>query len=359
VSHARKCSINCGIVAPMKTVDYIIVGQGIAGSCLAYFLLQQNQSVLVVDDGHKTAATSIAAGLMDYISGKRFAVSWQAQTLIPFAQAFYKQLETEWNASFYIEQPSTRFFSNPTEEHYWQKKITQDYYKPFYDKPFTVSPIKELTGKNGVTIKGTSAIKPPIFLARMRQFLREQDALMETSFDVNQCQIEPTIDWQGIRAKKLIFASGHHITKLPWTQQLPYRISKGETLSITCKNLQSIIANKGKWLVPMGTNKFKFGATYEWDDLAPKPTALGYNELTTFLKEWLTCDYQVDAVNGGVRCAVTDLRPLCGNLTHNIGVFSGMGSKGIMMAPYYAHQMAHFLCNGTELDTEVSMERFK
>ena len=47
-------------------IDYIIVGQGLAGTLLAYFLEQSGKSVVFVDNGYKTAATKVAAGIFNH-----------------------------------------------------------------------------------------------------------------------------------------------------------------------------------------------------------------------------------------------------------------------------------------------------
>ena len=54
----------------MRT-DFLIVGQGVAGSLLAWFLLHAGKSVVVVDDGHKHAASITSLGLINPVIGVR------------------------------------------------------------------------------------------------------------------------------------------------------------------------------------------------------------------------------------------------------------------------------------------------
>ncbi len=65
-------------------VDFIIVGAGLSGSTLAYTLLKEGKSVLVIDNNLKSAASMVAAGLYNPIVFKRIVKSWQADILIPF-----------------------------------------------------------------------------------------------------------------------------------------------------------------------------------------------------------------------------------------------------------------------------------
>jgi hypothetical protein len=41
-----------------------------------------------------------------------------------------------------------------------------------------------------------------------------------------------------------------------------------------------------------------------------------------------------------------------------LGVFNGLGSKGVSLAPYFAEQFVDFLVNKKELDPEVNINRF-
>lgn len=345
----------------MKEVDTLIIGQGIAGSCLAYFLMKRGQRVMVIDDGHRSSATKIAAGMMDYISGQRFTLSWQSKTLIPFAKMFYQSLETLLNTSFFMEAPSFRYFSTENEQLNWRQKFTQAAFKHYYGPLFKTSPVDGvICDHHGVVIKDTSVLKTAPFLLSFRDYLYKQDSLIEDSFHFNVCEVTSSvIKWNDLSAKRLIFSTGHHVASLPWTRAYPFKMAKGETLTLTSPTLPAHIFNKGKWLVPLGDTRFRFGASYEWADLIPAPTKQGYHFLNNFLATWLLHDYSIEALHSGVRCTVSDLRPLCGFFTPNIGIFSGMGSKGVMLAPYYAERFSEMICDGAPLNKEVSIERFR
>ena len=56
-------------------VDFLIIGQGLAGSLLARELRRCEKSVLIVDDGWKSAASQVAAGLMTPLTGRRFSLT--------------------------------------------------------------------------------------------------------------------------------------------------------------------------------------------------------------------------------------------------------------------------------------------
>ena len=62
----------------MDTLDYIIVGQGIAGSCLAFELLERGAKIEIFDESWRDAACLVAAGVINPITGKRLVKSWRS-----------------------------------------------------------------------------------------------------------------------------------------------------------------------------------------------------------------------------------------------------------------------------------------
>ena len=47
------------------TYDYLIVGQGLAGSCMALQLLKRGKKILVIDQPHTNSSSMVAAGMFN------------------------------------------------------------------------------------------------------------------------------------------------------------------------------------------------------------------------------------------------------------------------------------------------------
>ena len=63
----------------------------------------------------------------------------------------------------------------------------------------------------------------------------------------------------------------------------------------------------------------------------------------------------------GIRPTVIDRRPLLGKHPEfdNILIFNGLGTKGVMLAPYFAQHLVDFIeGNILELEGEVNINRF-
>ena len=65
-------------------VDYLIVGQGIAGTVLSYTLLEKGKTALVIDKNQAQTSSKVATGICNPITGRRWAKTWQGDKLFPF-----------------------------------------------------------------------------------------------------------------------------------------------------------------------------------------------------------------------------------------------------------------------------------
>src|ERR1700760_1611619 len=112
--------------------EFIIIGQGLAGTALAWALLRRGRSVLVVDN-ERGGASRLAAGLITPVTGKRLAKSWRWNELYPAAFAFYRAIEAETGATFFYQRPALRLFANEVERDEYGRRegnILRDLVRP-------------------------------------------------------------------------------------------------------------------------------------------------------------------------------------------------------------------------------------
>lgn len=102
--------------------DFAIVGQGLAGTTLAWSLLRRGRSVVVLDAGRDGTSSRIAAGLLTPVTGKRLAVSWRWDELYPAAVAFYRSVEAETGCSFFHQRSALRLFADEAERNEYRKR---------------------------------------------------------------------------------------------------------------------------------------------------------------------------------------------------------------------------------------------
>jgi len=78
---------------PTTTFDYLIIGQGLAGSILAHTLITQGCRVMVIDQHHKGASSKVAAGIINPITGPRLTNGSDFKDHFLTAKAYYAKLE--------------------------------------------------------------------------------------------------------------------------------------------------------------------------------------------------------------------------------------------------------------------------
>jgi glycine/D-amino acid oxidase-like deaminating enzyme len=203
------------------------------------------------------------------------------------------------------------------------------------------------------------------FLGASRSYFSAQNILLEERFDYDGLKISGIAHYRNYEAKKIIFCEGFRNSENPWFSNLPFKLTKGEVLTVRLTGGNSIpadtVINKGVFILPLNDGSYKVGSTYEWNELNEEITEKGKQELITKLKKILKVDFEIINHEAGIRPTVNDRRPILGlhRLYPELAVFNGMGTKGVMLAPYFANEMVSFLENKKELNPEVSIERFK
>ena len=164
--------------------DHIIVGQGLAGSCLAMQLLGQRKKILVIDQVQEHTATRIAAGLFNPITGRNMIKTWMADMLYPYLHNFYKACELRTSQSFFYPMPLYRPFVSIEEQNEWMGKSSDDSYSAYVDVIHT-SPIDQQVVKNefgGLMLKQCGYLDTIRFMNAVRQYIKGTATLLEDSF---------------------------------------------------------------------------------------------------------------------------------------------------------------------------------
>jgi glycine/D-amino acid oxidase-like deaminating enzyme len=115
------------------------------------------------------------------------------------------------------------------------------------------------------------------------------------------------------------------------------------------------------FVLPIGEHRFKVGSTYDWKDLSENTSVAGKKLILERLNNLITTDFRVLNHQAGIRPTVIDRRPILGRHPEfsNIFVFNGLGTKGVMVAPYFAKQMLHCISKPNfSINPEVDVQRF-
>lgn len=342
---------------------HLIIGQGLAGSLLADALLRRGQAVEVVADARPTSSGA-AAGLFNPVTGRKPQLTWLADALFPYLHRFYPDLEARLGAAFFHPMPLYRPFGSPEERDFGLALAAQperrEFLQPAPDDDAYAETVRNEFG--GLRTLGAGWVDVPELLAAFRRDFERRGIFRQETFSHGDLNIKPRgVEWAGQPYTTALFCEGVYGAENPFFNWLPFNPVKGESLTLRLAGpAPPGIVNRGAWLIPKPDGTARVGATYVWQPLDWEPTAEGREFLLQKLNVWLKTPYEVTGQHAGVRPAVQGRRPLLGRHPEfpQLGLFNGLGSKGVSLAPFFAQQFADFLVDGKELHGAVNINRF-
>lgn len=346
-----------------KTVDFIIVGLGLAGIAFAEELKRQEKSFVVFEDVSQTSSL-VAGGMYNPVILKRFTPVWNAKEQLEIAIPFYKSLENKLSQSFDEVFSIYRTFKSIEEQNNWfvacDKPALQEFMHPELVSVGTdriVAPFK--AGR----LKHTGRIKVKELVNAYRDDLKQNGSLIEETFRHDSIITwETHIDYKNFRADKIVFCEGNGVEKNRFFNKLPLKPTKGELLTIYAPDLKlNDVVKSAIFILPLGEDHYKVGATFNWSDTTNLPTEAGRKELEDKLKTVIKCNYEVRGHEAGIRPTTGDRRPLLGTHkdNHRLAILNGLGTRGVMIAPLMAMKLYQYLEHDIPLDKEIDIRRFK
>ena len=343
-------------------VDYIIVGCGLAGIAFCEQLRQNNKSFVVFDNSSQHSST-VAAGLYNPVILKRFTEVWKAQEQLDIALPYYKILESLLSKKLDYKSSIYRRFSSIEEQNEWFSAADKPALEPYLSTKIVKNTNVSIDAPFGFgEVLHTGRIDTNVLIDSYRLFLEDNNRLYKELFKYEDLIIDrQEIKYNTISASHIVFSEGFGILKNPYFKNLPLSGTKGEILTIKAPDLKlDYILKSSAFLVPLGEDLYSVGATYNWDDKTNSITIAAKEELVNKLKKFMTCNFEVVNQVAGIRPTVKDRRPLVGshNNYNNVFVLNGLGTRGVMIAPYVAQQLFNHIEKDETLEPEINISRF-
>ncbi len=349
-------------------MDAIIVGNGLAGSLLADALEACGASCAIIDDRNPATASRVAPGIVNPLAGKRMHPSWRVEAQLPAARTTYRRLEARFGVPLFSEMPIVRILRNAFECETFARRLQDPRARPYIGTPNPpgLAP-GVLDDPNGsFTAHGSGRLHIDRLQAGIESRLAGRNRFLHDRFDPSRLQRSPgSVRYHTWAAPVLVFCEGWRGRENSFFRHLPFKPAKGEMLTLESDQplpptLKNTIINCGKWLLPVGENRFRAGATYGWDRLDHSSTPQGRTAILEALAACLAIPFRVVGQDAGVRPAIADYRPAIGRHPRfpELAICNGFGSKGALVAPWVTAQLAAYLCNETPVDPEIDVRRF-
>ena len=350
-------------ICHMQT-DFIIVGQGIAGSLLYYSLTKKGASCILIDEAKPNSASRIAAGLINPVTGRRFVKSWMIDELNPVFKNLYGEIEKEFNIQCLHETALTWHLPAPDIVEAFHKRMGNE--TDFLEE----SPTEEERAHfnfpyNAGTISPCYIVNVQLVMDAIRARADESGNLIAEKFDNKQLQVDNNqVRYKTCLANNIIFCEGSGAASNPWFANLPYSLNKGEALIISINGLpRNRIYKFKQTLVPLpGEDKlWWYGSNYIWQFKDDQPTQSYREAAEQELRNWLKLPFTIEDHKAAIRYATVERRPFVGLHPSypSIGIFNGWGTKGCSLVPYFSEQFANHLMNPQiPIHQEADVRRF-
>jgi len=343
-------------------VDYIVVGLGLAGLAFVEELIGAKKTFMVFEDDSQTSSL-VAGGVYNPVILKRFTPVWNAQEQLKVARPFYKSIEEKLNIIIDEKFVIKKAFKSIEDQNNWFEACDNpkliDYLNPKLDAQTYRGVIADFSFGN---VNKAGRIDTKKLVESYRNYLENSQLIRFENFEHQQLNLDKKlIKYKDIKASRIVFCEGFGIKENPYFKDLPLNEAKGELLTIHAPELNiDFLLKSTLFVLPLGDNLYKVGATFNWTDKTSDPSKEGKAELVEKLKKVINVPYTIVSQSAGIRPTVAGRRPLVGLHSKHpqLAVLNGLGTRGVMIAPTVAKNLFNHLEKGEALDSEIDIKRF-
>ena len=344
-------------------LDYIIVGLGLAGLAFAEQLIKANKSFVVFEDSSQTSSL-VAGGVYNPVILKRFTPVWNAKEQLQIALPFYEDLEHKFQTTFDYKFQTKKVFKSIEDQNNWFAALDNLKLIDFLDTDLDHQKKEGIVAEFGFgNVKQTGRIDTKKLVDIYRAYLEKRTLIKFDQFNHQLIKFYPNhLSYEDIDASRIVFCEGFGMRENIFFNYLPLNEVKGELITIYAPKLKIDFQLKSTlFVLPLGDDVYKVGATFNWSDKTSNPSKEGREELIEKLEKVINVPYKILSQTAGIRPTIKDRRPLVGTQPAfpNLAILNGLGTRGVMIAPTMAKALFNYLEKGEELDPEIDIKRFE
>ncbi|MEO2018837.1 MAG: FAD-dependent oxidoreductase [Fuerstiella sp.] len=360
-------------------IENVIVGQGLAGSAVAWTLHWAGQSVLLLDRAEQYTASRVAAGLITPVTGKRMVVSAQYDQYLAAAKSFYRRVETETGRYFFSEVEMLRLFEDEAGRAAFLERSDQAKLLKISTWEGQLQAGNEV--QQGIRMQQAARLDTTTYLSATRSYFEALGSYRQTVLAEGEYQHEEdkaagerrnqekntdktdsptviTLASQGITANRLIMCTGAATTKL--FPEVPNNPAQGDILTVRIPGyIRPEVVHRSVWIAAENNGHQTVGSTYDWNNTSNAPTEKGRQEILEKLGRMVDGPVEVLEQVAAVRPTMKDYEPVLGRHPKrpNVFILNGLGSKGALKAPMLAKKLWGSMTEATEVESEHSYDR--
>ncbi len=332
-------------------VDYLIVGQGIAGSLLSHALISTGKKVMVIDRPSAQKASLVAGAVINPLSGKNYSPSRDTDKMIPAALDCYKALETSLQTKLLYTLPLYHFPEDEDQaalfEQASRREHSGQYLRWLGNRHY--EPLAQcFHARQGIGVQEPVwQVDAALLLDLWREYLVQKNAYLVATFDSEHLEAGVHgIRYKDIKAGNIIFCEGAVSANNPLFSALPFTANRGDVLLLSIPELPATgIYHRNLRLAPRQDGLFWCGSNYKWNFKNLEPDEAWEEAAQAQLRHWLKLPFTVVEHIVAARPTTAGQIPLIGLHPDmpRIAIFNGLGTRGFSSGPYWAGELCRLL----------------
>ena len=330
----------------MPDKEFLILGKGLAGSVLAIKLAMAGRSFEIIHSEKEPCASEKAAGLMNPVTGRRMALTWNFEAVWREAEQFYAAAYLflkKAEGSFLVPRTIRKALFSIEEMNFLEAKSAWAGFgetigihaKTDSDPALFSQTVGWADTRTGYRLDA------PAFLRACSEYFSTRSLLSESEFRKENLKKLPD-GWlfQGKTFRNVVSCLG---LGCPWIAPELWPV-KGQMFVLEgLPDWGTDVLKTAHFFIPEQGKGVLAGSTSEREFSHPEPDAEGFESITGGVNPELLAAARIADSWAGIRPTSKDRRPVIREIQHALFAINGLGTKGVSLAPYAAGTLLHTL----------------